>query len=359
MGDKTSGADAQVFSDNTPEEWYGEEDMAGPSDGQDKPDAENSDDDDSEDDNSDDAEDENEEDEDDSEDDSDEDDSDEDAEGDEGDKEEDDDEDDRSTFRKTLADVKGEPLPDKRQRYPEMTEADYTVREDGGVDIHAKHIVDDYEAIQEDLSTYFKIFDSKKGQPKAELIAEKLLGFEGDGLRTAGRVAYDVLDAYHNADKAGKEKIMEDHFPDILKNKEDEPNATFVPREESKDESGDDGEAHEDAVNEETITRALKLWKGESGAKISIDKAMDDPDFHEAFENLQYDTATGELLDVESRIALAADVTFGDKPTNPEKEKEISVGGKKKGQPKKGKKSKESGERVFSDTTMGNPKEWY
>ena len=343
MGDKKPGADAQVFSDESPENWYPEDEkMAEPNGGEEKPEPS-------------DKEEEEEIELGDEEEAGEEEDKEEDGEGELDKKEEK--KDDRLTFNKALDQEEVQPIPEKRPRHPQLEDGDFTVNDDGGVTIHAKHLIDDYQAVIDDTKVFFKIFDSKNNNSKAEFIAEKLLGFESDGVRTPGRVAYDVLDAFNNAkSKADQEKIVKDFFPDVLKDSETEVNATF--EEKSSNHDSREEEAEDEIVTEKDISTALKLWKVDSDSDVDITTAMDNPEFFEAYNGFQFNIETGEPLSTEERVALAADVTFVDEAPTPKKVgRDIQVGGDKKGTPSK-KSVKETSEPMIT-TGDTDPNTWY
>lgn len=268
-------------------------------------------------------------------------------------------EEDRETFKKSFEKEKAKPIPERRERHPKMKEGDFTVGDDGEVTVHAKHIVDDYHAIVKDVKTYFKIFNSKGNQDKAEFIAEKLLGFEGDGVRSAGRVAYDVLDAFNKAESdEAATKIIEDFFPALLKDSEAESNVSFVPKDEKPD--GKPSKESEDGdITEKDAVTALKIWSADSGVKIDAEKALDDPDLLDAYNGVKFDAETGEELSVEERMSLAAEIAFGE-GREAEDTKEILSGGAKKGEKSsKGKADKKKKASVFTSSKSSNPKTWY
>ena len=268
----------------------------------------------------------------------------------------------RETFKKSFGKGKEDPIPEKKERHPKLKEGDYTVKEDGEVVIHAKHLLDDYESVVKDVRIFFKIYDSEHNRKKAEFIAEKLLGFKSDGIRSPGKVAYDVLDKFNKVDTAEeKAEIVEKFFPDLLKHEESELKASFSPKERDDEKKPSKIEKEEDAVTEEKISTTLKIWKAENDSNIDIEKVLDDPDFFDAYNEFVFDPATGERMSIEDRVVFAAEsLSDDDGGDKKKKEKEIPVGGDKKGEPPKKKdgedKEKES---VFTSTVDSNPKEWY
>jgi len=230
----------------------------------------------------------------------------------------------RETFKKALSQEKSQPLPEKRPRHPRIKEGDYSISDDGKVTIHAKHIVDDYNAILDKTSVFFKIFDSNNNRDKAEFIAEHLLGFKSDGVRTAGRIAYDVLDAFNNAEgKEARAEIVEKFFPALLKDTEAELDVVFdeTPPEKEKDE-----ELEDEIMTEEDLSRAVKIWKADSGSGIDVETVLDDPDFYEAFNSFKFDIETGEPLSLDEKVAFAAESVFTEERTLEDGGRDIQVG---------------------------------
>lgn len=213
---------------------------------------------------------------------------------------------------------------------------DFRILDNGKVDVFAKHIVDDIESIKNDNARiYLKIFNSKNGRDKAEVIA-KALGFSSDLTRSAGTVAKDTIsafvDAHKNGDNDRKQEVLDTLFPDSLKS-DDSDNYSFVGVEAEKDKA-------EKVVSTETVKEDLKdlpFKKAEISDAISkhvdsklyryVDKDSSEEEISKTKESLvnelmdssklfaelgrtRFNQQTGEKMSVSDSLEIAIGKTF-------------------------------------------------
>lgn len=273
---------------------------------------------------------------------------------DEDEESEEEDEDDRPTIKKILDEEEAEPLPARKSKHQPLGDGDYE-EEDGKVIIRAQHLVDEIVAVENNLKTYLKIYD-KGDKAKAEFLAEKVFGFEGDDIRSAGKVMYDVMDAYVNAKgREAKAAIVDKYFTDQLKDEDFETNV-YSEIEEKSDENSDKS-TKPDKHTEKDFEKAIKLWQVDTDKKVDVAKLLDDPDFADAFSANSFDPKTGEALAFQDKVNFALNSMDHSKSSEGSKEK-VSIGGDKKGK-KVAKKAAKAEPKVFDNTGFIDPtKAW-
>jgi len=195
-------------------------------------------------------------------------------------------------------------------RNPQLQDDDYSVDEKSGkVTVHAEHLIKDKEAIEKDYGVFLKIFNSKKNKGKAEFLAKKVFGFEGDKTRSAGKLAHDAFKAFMEADSdEDAEAIAEEFFPDSLRFEDEAIDLQFSPKKEA---TGivEKKEVKDTPLTKDGLERAIKIWKVDNDSDIAIDAIKKSTQFAKEFRALE-----GSGFDLEKRISYAMRLTdFGER----------------------------------------------
>jgi len=231
----------------------------------------------------------------------------------------------KETLRNVMEKEPAVKIPKKTNSFPEVTDDDYKVLEDGKVEIKAQHILDDIEEIvNNDVSLFQKIYNKKNGGKKAEVIA-KALGFSDDATRTASQVARDTFRAWSKAVKNGDDEkaneIYDSGFPEQLKEEgvenyqkaEDIKPSKAIEVEKPKDNSAELESSISSFVGKNIYKFVDSNFSQEDvSAKKQelVDKLVDSPTVFELVSKKKFDENTGKELTTEQKLEKFSDKIF-------------------------------------------------
>ncbi len=233
---------------------------------------------------------------------------------------------DKSTFKDLLEKETPTKAP-ASEKYPPLTEDDFKIDDEGKVEISptATHLIEDIEAMQQDMGLLIRIFKAKP--EKGDVIA-KAYGWKDTDIRSAGRAATDAIKAYLAAEKAGDEekmqRIVDTEFPDELKYEDIEANYSIA-NSSKKDQSPENTEKESKGKGDDKLAPGIPYKKSEildavdrfvdrnfnkDDREAAKKKIMESTDLSESLAKPRFNPETGEKLSAYEHFEIVAEKMF-------------------------------------------------